>query len=383
MADFGIAHIVGGTRHTVSGALMGTLSYMAPEQGLESRADVCSDIYSLGIVLYEMLTQHTPFEADTPLAILMKHVNDPLPLPRKSDPTIPEPVERVVLRALAKRPEDRYQSAAEMAEALRQAAEEAEIELPASISLPLSFTTDEAPLEQVAVFSGEVREKITDVDFAENDTDTTLSKKMAAKPADASSSAGQMGKELISALGAMGESALTKTAQVLRDTAEAAVRGDGDAPAVEERPRAGLAVLVAFGLVFTANLCMVSLAAPTGLWSIYEKGWPIELFLVSLGLSMIMWVCSSIWMMIPSGIVLGTGILLGYTQSTGNWHHWNFLWVFEVWFVVGSIWLPIWLSKYKSRVRAFARLVALVLGSVAVGCISITLLLSGLSSLFQ
>ena len=72
-----------------------------------------------------MLTQRTPFEADTPLAVLMKHVNDPLPLPCKIDPTIPEPFERVVLKALAKGPDDRYQGAEEMAQALREAAEEA------------------------------------------------------------------------------------------------------------------------------------------------------------------------------------------------------------------------------------------------------------------
>jgi len=79
IADFGIAQIVGGTRYTMSGALLGTLNYMAPEQGMEGRSDARSDIYSLGIVFYEMLTQRTPFDADTPLAILMKHLNDPLP----------------------------------------------------------------------------------------------------------------------------------------------------------------------------------------------------------------------------------------------------------------------------------------------------------------
>ena len=87
LTDFGIAQIVGGTRYTATGALMGTLVYMSPEQGLEGQCDERSDIYSLGIVLYEMLTGDPPFDAETPLAILMKHVNDPLPMPRKSDPT--------------------------------------------------------------------------------------------------------------------------------------------------------------------------------------------------------------------------------------------------------------------------------------------------------
>src|SRR3990172_9100622 len=124
LTDFGIAQILGSTQVTASGALMGTLNYMAPEQGLEGRCDARSDIYSLGIVLYEMLTGYTPFDADTPLAILMKHLNDPLPLPRQIEPSIPEAFERVVLKVLAKEPDDRYQSAAEMAQALRQAAEQ-------------------------------------------------------------------------------------------------------------------------------------------------------------------------------------------------------------------------------------------------------------------
>ena len=180
IGDFGIAHIIGGTRYTVSGALMGTLHYMAPEQGMQGLCDARSDIYSLGVVFYEMLTQRTPFDADTPLAILMKHVNDPLPLPRRINPEIPEPLERVVFKSLAKKPEDRYQSAAEMAAALRTAAEEAGIALPTRISLPLSFTTSDAPAESVAVISGDTRRVMAaqrptgDLAFADDETDITL-----------------------------------------------------------------------------------------------------------------------------------------------------------------------------------------------------------------
>jgi len=101
ITDFGIAQIVGGTRHTLSGALMGTLNYMAPEQGLEGRSDARGDLYSLGIVLYEMLTLRTPFEADTPLAILLKHLHDPLLPPRQLNPHLPEPLERTQSRGKA------------------------------------------------------------------------------------------------------------------------------------------------------------------------------------------------------------------------------------------------------------------------------------------
>ena len=183
LTDFGIAQIIGGTQYTVSGALMGTLSYMAPEQGLEGHCDARSDIYSLGIVLYEMLTGEPPFDAETPLAILMKHVNDPLPLPRQRVPDVPEPLERVVLKALAKRPGDRYQSAEEMGWALKKAAHEAGVELPERISLPLSFSTDQAPAEAVAVLSGPAREKAVAEEHAKEDTDATLGERLAAEAA--------------------------------------------------------------------------------------------------------------------------------------------------------------------------------------------------------
>ncbi|MFQ5616624.1 MAG: protein kinase, partial [Anaerolineales bacterium] len=171
ITDFGIAQIVGGTQYTISGALMGTLAYMAPEQGLEGRTGACSDIYSLGIVFYEMLTGQPPFDADTPLAILMKHVNDPLPLPRQIDETIPEQLERVVLKALGKNPEDRYQSAREMTEALRAAIEETEAELPERIPLPYTSPGAAALSGSVAIFSGAARGNLVGTDFAADDTD--------------------------------------------------------------------------------------------------------------------------------------------------------------------------------------------------------------------
>ncbi|MEM7116727.1 MAG: serine/threonine-protein kinase [Chloroflexota bacterium] len=178
LADFGIAQMLGQTRHTMSGALMGTLAYMAPEQGLEGQCDARSDLYSVGILFYEMLTQHPPYEADTPLAVLMKHLNDPLPLPMLGETApstdlaqaIPMPFEQILLRALAKNPDDRYQRAEKMSEALLQAAAALEVELPVMISPPLSFTTQIAPSESVAVLSGTMRQKLGELDTNEDAT---------------------------------------------------------------------------------------------------------------------------------------------------------------------------------------------------------------------
>jgi ligand-binding sensor domain-containing protein len=121
LTDFGIARLVAGsTEFTATGRVVGTPAYMAPEQGMGEKADARSDIYALGIILYEMATGKVPFEAETPLAVLMKHASAPLPLPRQIRPDLPEGIERVILRALSKSPADRFQRVEDMLAALRQ-----------------------------------------------------------------------------------------------------------------------------------------------------------------------------------------------------------------------------------------------------------------------
>ncbi|HWQ15762.1 MAG TPA: protein kinase [Roseiflexaceae bacterium] len=122
LSDFGIAKIFEETLHlTGEGAIVGTPFYMAPEQVQGQPADARTDLYSLGVVLYEALTGRRPFVAETPLAVALMHVHNPLPPPRQINPAIPEALERVILRALAKSPADRFQTGEELVEALRGA----------------------------------------------------------------------------------------------------------------------------------------------------------------------------------------------------------------------------------------------------------------------
>lgn len=117
LTDFGIAKILDLEETqdlTGTSAAVGTPEYMAPEQATAKNIDHRADIYALGIVLYEMVTGRKPYTADTPLAVLFKHASEPLPRPKQFVPDLPDGVERILLKALAKNPADRYQSMAEI-----------------------------------------------------------------------------------------------------------------------------------------------------------------------------------------------------------------------------------------------------------------------------
>jgi hypothetical protein len=123
LSDFGLAKMVeSSVKLTETGAGVGTPAYIAPELGKGEPADGRSDIYSLGIVLYEMLTGRVPFEAKTPMAVVLEHISTPLPVPRSINPDIPDAVEQVLLKALAKDPADRFQRVGGMVTALQKAA---------------------------------------------------------------------------------------------------------------------------------------------------------------------------------------------------------------------------------------------------------------------
>jgi beta-lactam-binding protein with PASTA domain/tRNA A-37 threonylcarbamoyl transferase component Bud32 len=119
VTDFGIAR-AGASQMTEAGSIMGTAQYLSPEQARGAPVTASSDLYSVGIVLYEMLTGKVPFSGDSAIEIAMKHLNELPKPPSKIRHEIPEDLDHVVLRALAKAPEDRYQTAEEFAEDLHR-----------------------------------------------------------------------------------------------------------------------------------------------------------------------------------------------------------------------------------------------------------------------
>jgi serine/threonine protein kinase len=127
LADFGLARIAQAGSSTISSdAVMGTPQYISPEQAIgKNDLDEGTDIYSFGVMLYEMVVGQVPYSADTPFSIIYDHIYSPLPLPRSINPSVPEGVERVLLKALAKERSDRYATVAELVTAFKSAWESA------------------------------------------------------------------------------------------------------------------------------------------------------------------------------------------------------------------------------------------------------------------
>jgi serine/threonine protein kinase len=324
LTDFGIAQIVGGTQYTTSGALMGTLNYMAPEQGLQ-KGDARSDLYSMGIVLYELFTGQPPFDADTPLAILLKHLNDPLPLPRTLNPSIAEPFERVMLKALSKQPEDRYQTAAEMAQALSEAAAQANTEVPAHISLPPAVKAAEAPTEPAAVYSGTARQNLGEATFAADDTDTTLDAKLATEQAKHATARDKVALEVKLDLSPVGP------------------------PAVARAALNGVGLLVGY------NLVIFALSGIFNNFHLFTVGWPLELLFAGLFFCLLMEAMGLIWLLIPGGIVLIVGYMLAFFRFFNAWERWQ-LWALLPLFVGGLIaYTVVQGTRHFERSRQLAR----------------------------
>jgi eukaryotic-like serine/threonine-protein kinase len=139
VADFGIARAAEATAVTAASVVLGSVRYLSPEQAKGEEVGPPSDLYSLGVVLYEMLTGRLPFEAENPIATAMKHVTEEPPSPRELDPTIPKALEAITLKLLKKDPNHRYESATELAEDLKRLLVGP---IPAAVSDPSQMTLD-------------------------------------------------------------------------------------------------------------------------------------------------------------------------------------------------------------------------------------------------
>lgn len=132
ITDFGIARLLESDEITHTGSILGTPNYMSPEQCEGKPLSVASDIYSLGIILFQMLAGEIPFEAGSPLATLQKHIHEPVPCLTDIRPDLPAAVNRLLERALAKQPEARFSSATELARDFSKIIDSSQVEEPSA-----------------------------------------------------------------------------------------------------------------------------------------------------------------------------------------------------------------------------------------------------------
>lgn len=146
LTDFGIAKILSGPTFTATGAMVGTPAYMSPEQGLGKPGDERSDLYALGVLYYQMATGRLPYDADTPLAVILKHVNEPIPSPTDLNDDIPDAIQNVIIKAMAKEPEERYQSANALIKDLQAAAATSDLDLASAMLISTVERSTPPPL---------------------------------------------------------------------------------------------------------------------------------------------------------------------------------------------------------------------------------------------
>ena len=139
VGDFGIARAASSKTMTETNVVLGTAAYMSPEQVRSERVGPASDLYSLGVVLYEMLTGELPYKADDPIATAIKHLEEPPRRPNEVNPAVPEELDALTGKLLAKNPEDRYPSESELAEDLQRMGE--------ALPLPTAPLADQSPVE--------------------------------------------------------------------------------------------------------------------------------------------------------------------------------------------------------------------------------------------
>ena len=121
ITDFGIAVAINATQLTQTNSVMGSVHYLPPEQASGKGATTKSDIYSAGILMYELLTGTLPFKGDNAVEIALKHMKEPLPSVRRQNPSVPQSIENIILKATAKNPKNRYNDVKEMHNDLKRA----------------------------------------------------------------------------------------------------------------------------------------------------------------------------------------------------------------------------------------------------------------------
>jgi serine/threonine protein kinase len=157
VSDFGFAYVSTMSHSLTGSVLIGTPAFMSPEQSSGEQVDAKSDQYSLGAVLYQATTGKLPFEADTPMAVVLKHINEPLPRPRYVNPYIPDAVEAVIQRAMEKNPNRRFDSVGELHAAFESALAEA---LDPETGLPKPESIGPAPETQVIAAAQDTRSSL-------------------------------------------------------------------------------------------------------------------------------------------------------------------------------------------------------------------------------
>jgi hypothetical protein len=281
----------------------------------------------------------------------MKHINDPLPMPSKLDPSIPESFERVALKALAKQADDRYQTAMQMNDALIKAAKVAGIQIPKTITLPQTGAGLPIRPGSVAVFSGSARENIPDSDFASGDTDITYGKKFNLPK----SGAGDL---------------LDKARTFFRIPANL----DQVRPQYVNR-----AVMYSIAAIVLANIAMIWVSGIFG-WHVFGHIWPMELVVVGVLLGALMTALANYWLLIPVGIVTGNGFLFTYFSLTGLWKNWTLLWPLEPILVGLSIVLPFTLKSRGEHGRWLVRRIGIVLLALSAIVFVVSLIIGIISS---
>ena len=124
ITDFGVATALNNTQLTQTNSVMGTVHYLPPEQANGKGSTIRSDIYSLGVMMYELLTGHVPYKGDSAVEIALKHLKEPLPSVKKEIPSIPQSIENIIIRSTAKNPKNRYTDAREMHDDIKTALDE-------------------------------------------------------------------------------------------------------------------------------------------------------------------------------------------------------------------------------------------------------------------